>query len=73
MDEHSTLKIDNMSVKFCGKNVDPPSPMSYCLPVMIHQCPDDFSTLDYFDVSFEILWLHRKITENRNEGLGQGP
>ncbi|XP_070491225.1 uncharacterized protein Hcs isoform X2 [Chironomus tepperi] len=47
--EDNTLKVDGLSIKFCGKNVDPPSPESYCLPVMIHSCPDDFSTLDYFD------------------------
>ncbi|KAL7018719.1 hypothetical protein ACKWTF_010880 [Chironomus riparius] len=47
--DDNTLKIDGLSIKFCGKNVDPPTPESFCLPVMIHSCPDDFSTLDYFD------------------------
>ena len=48
--DDNTLKIDGLSIKFCGKNVDPPTPEAFCLPVMIHSCPDDFSTLDYFDV-----------------------
>jgi hypothetical protein len=51
MDANKMVKIDGLSMKFCGKNEDPPTPESYILPIMVHSCPDDFSTLDYFDVS----------------------
>lgn len=51
METPNTLKLDNLTVKFCGKNVDVPTPEAHCLPVMMHSCPEDFSTLDYFDVS----------------------
>lgn len=49
MDANNTLKIEGLSIKFCGKNEKPPTPESYILPIMVHSCPDDFSTLDYFD------------------------
>jgi hypothetical protein len=51
MEPKNVLKIDGMTVKFCGKNDDVPKAEAHCLPVMMHTCPDDFSTLDYFDVS----------------------
>lgn len=71
MDENSVLKIDGLSVKFCGKNVDPPAAMSYCLPVMIHTCPDDFSTLDYFDVNFYIFFATIYANFKKNSRLSK--
>ncbi|KAG5672282.1 hypothetical protein PVAND_002419 [Polypedilum vanderplanki] len=47
--EGNALKVNGLTMKFCGKNDDPPTPESYMLPIMVHLCPDDFSTLDYFD------------------------
>ncbi|CRK91616.1 CLUMA_CG005270, isoform A [Clunio marinus] len=49
METPNTLKLDGLTVKFCGKGEDPPTPDAHCLPIMMHTCPDDFSTLDYFD------------------------
>lgn len=51
MEKPNTLKLDNLTVVFCGKGVNSPTPERNLLPVMVHTCPDDFSTLDYFDVS----------------------
>lgn len=51
MDQDKVLKIDGMSMKFCGKNEEPGNARSNYLPIMVHSCPDDFSTVDYFDVS----------------------
>lgn len=51
MESNNLMKLDGLSVKFCGKNEDPPKAEAHCLPVMMHSCPDDFSTLDFFDVS----------------------
>jgi hypothetical protein len=55
METSNTLKLDNLTVKFCGKGEDPPHADVNCFPVMIHLCPDDFSTLDYFDVSLKLF------------------
>lgn len=52
MDPPNTLKLDGLTVKFCGKNVDVPTPEAHSLPIMVNLCPDDFSTLDYYDASF---------------------
>ena len=65
--EDNTLKVDGLSIKFCGKNVDPPTPESFCLPVMIHSCPDDFSTLDYFDVIFMNVFKLRTDFDDFND------
>lgn len=46
------LKIDNLSIQFCGKNQQSGDANANSLPIMIHTCPDDFSTLEYFDVSY---------------------
>lgn len=64
METTNTLKLDGLTVKFCGKNEDPPTPEAHCFPIMIHTCPDDFSTLDYFDVSFAINRIVMKILLN---------
>lgn len=55
MESTNTLKVDGLTVKFCGKNDTPPTADEHCLPVMINACPDDFSTLDYYDVSLFLL------------------
>lgn len=51
MNEDKILKINGLSIKFCGKNEEPENAKENFLPIMVHSCPDDFSTVDYFDVS----------------------
>lgn len=51
MDPYKTLKLESITIKFCGKGEDVPKASESLLPVMMHTCPEDFSTLDYFDVS----------------------
>ncbi|XP_044261348.1 biotin--protein ligase [Tribolium madens] len=46
---NNQLTCDKISVVFCGHNVDPGIASNIRLPVMIHSCPSNFSTLDYFD------------------------
>lgn len=46
------LACDKISVIFCGHNVEPGAASNIRLPVLIHSCPANFSTLDYFEVSF---------------------
>jgi hypothetical protein len=48
---NNQLTCDKISVVFCGHNVDPGAATSIRLPVLIHSCPSNFSTLDYFEVS----------------------
>lgn len=61
MDPPNTLKLDGLTVKFCGKNVDVPTPEANSLPIMINLCPDDFSTLDYYEAS---LLLKQKLNHS---------
>ncbi|CAO1422133.1 unnamed protein product [Diamesa hyperborea] len=49
MESENVLKFDKLSVKFCGKNVKPPMPEAHNFPILVHSCPEDFSTVDYFD------------------------
>ena len=51
MESENVLKFDKLSVKFCGKNVKPPMPEAHNFPILVHSCPEDFSTVNYFDVS----------------------
>lgn len=39
-----------LTLKFCGKDDKMPTANTNVLPILIHSCPDDFSTVDYFDV-----------------------
>lgn len=41
-----------MLVKFFGKNEIPKAALENTLPVLLHSCPDDFSTILYFNVWF---------------------
>lgn len=43
------LKLGQLGLKFCGKGETPPNATSSVLPVLVHSCPRDFSTLDYFE------------------------
>ncbi|KAI4485519.1 hypothetical protein M0804_007024 [Polistes exclamans] len=42
------LKTKNLDIQFCKKNIEKSASSSF-LPVMIHQCPDNFSTIEYFE------------------------
>jgi len=47
----NVIATPNLTMKFCGKDDKPPVANNNVLPILIHSCPDDFSTVDYFDVS----------------------
>ncbi|XP_043280119.1 biotin--protein ligase isoform X2 [Venturia canescens] len=42
-------KTDKMSLQFCGRTTKPIAASASLLPIMIHQCPDNFSTVEYFE------------------------
>lgn len=51
MAEPKTLKLPQMTVRFCGHREEPPTASATMLPILINSCPEDFSTVDYFEVS----------------------
>lgn len=63
MESENVLKFDKLSVKFCGKNVKPPMPEAHNFPILVHSCPEDFSTVDYFDVSLvcHLVYLYSNL------------
>lgn len=49
LESNLELKAGNVTLKFCGKGVNPPPATSTLLPVLMHACPESFSTFDYFE------------------------
>ncbi|XP_024214118.1 uncharacterized protein [Halyomorpha halys] len=49
LENNLSLKAGRISLKFCGKGVSPPPATSLLLPVLMHACPETFSTFDYFE------------------------
>ncbi|XP_022223882.2 biotin--protein ligase [Drosophila obscura] len=45
----NVIATPNLTMKFCGKDDKPPVANNNVLPILIHSCPDDFSTVAYFD------------------------
>jgi biotin---protein ligase len=50
----NVLKTPKYTLQFCGKGEKVPAAGEYMLPIQIHTCPDNFSTVEYFDVSTAI-------------------
>ncbi|XP_016982089.2 biotin--protein ligase isoform X2 [Drosophila rhopaloa] len=45
----NVIATPKLTIKFCGKDDKPPVANNNVLPILIHSCPDDFSTVEYFD------------------------
>ncbi|XP_052835484.1 biotin--protein ligase isoform X4 [Drosophila gunungcola] len=45
----NVIATPRLTIKFCGKDDKPPVANNNVLPILIHSCPDDFSTVEYFD------------------------
>ncbi|XP_017023562.1 biotin--protein ligase isoform X1 [Drosophila kikkawai] len=45
----NVIATPKLTLKFCSKDDKPPVANNNVLPILIHSCPDDFSTVDYFD------------------------
>ncbi|XP_062122556.1 biotin--protein ligase isoform X1 [Drosophila sulfurigaster albostrigata] len=45
----NVIVTPKLTMKFCGKDDTAPAANTNVLPILIHSCPDDFSTVDYFD------------------------
>lgn len=50
MQPDDVLKTANLEIQFCGTSTVPKAASSTYLPVMVHRCPDNFSTVEYFEV-----------------------
>ncbi|XP_033333914.2 holocarboxylase synthetase-like protein isoform X2 [Megalopta genalis] len=49
MESNDTLKLPNLEIQFCRSNTcSKPASCSF-LPIMVHQCPEHFSTIEYFE------------------------
>uniref|UniRef100_A0A1I8QBH0 BPL/LPL catalytic domain-containing protein n=1 Tax=Stomoxys calcitrans TaxID=35570 RepID=A0A1I8QBH0_STOCA len=48
-DGDNVIATPNLMIKFCGPDDKLPNVNSNILPILIHSCPEDFSTVDYFD------------------------
>ena len=48
----SLLKLSHLNLQFCSaKGVEPPKATATLMPVLVHACPSNFSTIEYFEVS----------------------
>ncbi|KAF2904465.1 hypothetical protein ILUMI_01705 [Ignelater luminosus] len=45
----NTLINEKITLKFCGKGIEPEPATAIFLPVLIHACPSNFSTVKYFE------------------------
>ncbi|XP_076681827.1 holocarboxylase synthetase-like protein isoform X3 [Andrena cerasifolii] len=49
MQQNDILKTSKLEVQFCRGSELSKSASSSFLPIMVHQCPDNFSTIEYFE------------------------
>ncbi|CAB0001613.1 unnamed protein product [Nesidiocoris tenuis] len=47
--ENNELSCGLTKLKFCGKGVSPPAASESLFPILLHSCPETFSTVEYFD------------------------
>lgn len=51
MSRPNVIQMSELALQFCGKSDAAPHPATDShLPVMIFHCPEDFSTVEYFEV-----------------------
>lgn len=61
----NTLKVKDFVFKFFGKNECPADDVENQLPILIHSCPENFSTVDYFGVSIVQISIISLIIKNK--------
>ncbi|CAK9823781.1 Biotin--protein ligase [Anthophora retusa] len=49
MQSNDILKMSNLEIQFCRSSTVPRPASPSFLPIMVHQCPDNFSTVEYFE------------------------
>lgn len=50
MFENDVMSPSQLKLQFCGTTTKVAAASSSLLPIMLHQCPENFSTIDYFEV-----------------------
>ena len=51
---NDVLKTTKLEIQFCSTTTNVKPASATFLPVMLHRCPDNFSTVEYFEVSNQI-------------------
>jgi hypothetical protein len=47
------LRMTQISLQFCtAKGVEPPKVTANFMPILVHACPANFSTIEYFEVQY---------------------
>ncbi|XP_069680984.1 biotin--protein ligase isoform X2 [Periplaneta americana] len=50
LEHDNTLQLTRLSLQFCtAKGVESPRATAALLPILVHACPTNFSTIEYFD------------------------
>ncbi|XP_012528696.1 biotin--protein ligase isoform X2 [Monomorium pharaonis] len=49
MKKNNTLNMSEMEIEFCANNEDAHLPSVNFFPIMMHMCPPNFSTVEYFE------------------------
>ncbi|TMW51845.1 hypothetical protein DOY81_003090 [Sarcophaga bullata] len=60
MDADNVIITPKLTMKFCGPDDKLPKVNSNILPILIHSCPEDFSTVDYFD-NLKTVYIGRLV------------
>lgn len=48
MTEPNVLQNSKMNLMFCARGTQPPKATAQLLPILVDSCPENFSTIDYF-------------------------
>lgn len=49
--KNNMISDEKLTLKFCGKDEKHEAASASFLPIYIHSCPSNFSTVNYFEVS----------------------
>ncbi|XP_015590962.1 uncharacterized protein LOC107265728 isoform X2 [Cephus cinctus] len=49
MQPNDLLRMSKLEIQFCDRTTKAAPASEFLLPVMVHQCPDKFSTVEYFE------------------------
>lgn len=49
------LSMKSVDLMFCGKGATTPEAKDHFLPIKLYDCPQNFSTVEYFDVKIFFL------------------
>lgn len=56
--KNNVISNEKLTIKFCGKDEKHEAASASFLPIYIHSCPSNFSTVNYFEVSTYLIILN---------------